>query len=398
MERRILIISGEESGDLHGSLLIRALKRRVPSLRVMGMGGERMRAAGLEGLDSRDVSVVGIAEVLKKFPSIVRNFRYLKRLLDKERFDCVVLIDFPDFNLRFAKEAKKRGVPVVYYISPQVWAWRSGRIDKIAHLVDLLLVVFPFEVELYRGRGVNVEYVGHPLGDIARCELAKDEARALFGLKGDDTVLALLPGSRIEEVSRLLPPMLDAAAIVEKEVGCRLKLLLPAAGSISTEVIEDIRGGRGDVMVLRGRMYEALRAADAAIVASGTATLETALVGTPMVIVYRVSPISYIIGRLMIGVDNIGLPNIVMGKTVVPELIQDEANPRRMAQELQALLCDPKKRDSMLRAFDEIRKKLSPDGATGASERAAAALLGFIGAGSEEVTGMDLAAPGPSGS
>ncbi len=391
MERTILIISGEESGDLHGSLLIKALKRLLPSLRVMGMGGEKMRAAGLEGLDSRDVSVVGIAEVVEKFPQIVRSFRTLKRLLDKERFDCVVLIDFPDFNLRFAKEAGKRGVPVIYYISPQVWAWRRGRIRKIARLVDRMLVVFPFELELYRDAGVDVEYVGHPLGDIARCNLTKEEARKALGIDSRDTVVALLPGSRVDEVRRLLPVMMDAVGIVEKELDCRLRLLLPAARSIGDDVLSGLLSVRRDVRVLRGGMYESLRASDAALVASGTATLETALLGTPMVIVYRMSVISYIIGRLMVGVKNIGLPNIVLGRTVVPELIQGEANARRMAGELAGLLSDHAKREAMASAFGEIRERLSPRASTGAADRAAEAVFRFIESRRSDNTGMDEA-------
>ena len=198
MGRKILIISGEASGDLHGASLIEALKRISPSIEIKGMGGEKMRRAGLEGLDSTRLSVVGIAEVLKKLPAIRAAFKELAKMLERERFDCVVLIDFPDFNLRFAKEARKRNVPVVYYISPQVWAWRSGRIKDVARLVTKMLVIFPFEEELYKKSGVDAAYVGHPLSQIAACGITKAAARAELGLGNDYPVVALLPGSRVE--------------------------------------------------------------------------------------------------------------------------------------------------------------------------------------------------------
>jgi lipid-A-disaccharide synthase len=342
------------------------------------MGGEKMRAAGLEGVDSTPLSVVGIVEVLEKFPKIRRAFGELKDLLYNERFDCVVLIDYPDFNLRFARQAKKRGIPIIYYISPQVWAWRKNRVNEIARLVDKMLVVFPFEVPLYRDAGVDVEYVGHPLADLAVSNMTKARAREVLGINKESVCVSLLPGSRSSEVRRLLGPMLRALGSLEGRLGHKLEVLLPAADTVEDSLLDELlRNSREDIKILRGRMHEALRASDAAVVASGTATLETALIGTPMVIAYRVSLISYLIGRLLIEVDYVGLPNIVAGKKVVPELIQNEATPENIAEELFNILNDKKRRETMVDALSGIRGEL---GGHGAAEKAAAAVYRMISA------------------
>lgn len=374
MGKKIFIISGEESGDLHGASLIKALKERIPGLTVAGMGGERMRRAGLEGPDSREVSVVGLVEVAEKIPAIVRAFRTLKKRLAAGGFDCVVLIDFPEFNLRFARAARKLGVPVVYYISPQVWAWRRGRVKKIARLVDKMLVVFPFEPGIYREEGLDVEYVGHPLVDEARCALTTEEAREELGLSEDGAVVALLPGSRTGEVERMLPVMLSAARTIRKSLG-EATFVLPAASGVEG-LVKELAGEAGvDLRVVSNKMYEALRASDAAAVTSGTATLETALIGTPMVIAYRMSTISYLAGRMLIGVRHIGLPNIVAGKTVVRELIQKDATAGNISAELVALIKDGTKRRRIIEDFRRIRERLG-DG--GAATRAAGAIADFI--------------------
>ncbi len=377
MAKNIFMISGEESGDVHGAALIGALKTLEPDARVYGMGGVRMRQAGLKGLDSNAVSVVGITEVIGRLPVILRALKALKQRLRHEQFDAVVLIDFPDFNLRIAKEAKALHIPVVYYISPQVWAWRRGRLKKIAGLVDKMLVVFPFEERLYLDAGVDVEYVGHPLAEIARCGLTKEEARASLDISTGGPVISLLPGSRPSEVKRLLGPMLAGAEIIEKGLGKKPVFLLQAAGGIEDGFLKGITGERGaGLRVVRGRMYESLRASDAAIVASGTATLETALIGTPMVIVYKVSAVSYRIAKALIGVKHIGLPNIVAGRGIVPELIQNEATAGNIADEVIKILNSKKTIEEMRDSFAGIRKTLFKKGA---SARAAEAILGVIG-------------------
>jgi len=361
--KSIFIVSGEESGDLHGAALMRALKRMIPGLYFSGMGGARMKDEGLFGLDSAEVSVVGIVEVLGKLVKILRSMSALKKDLRGDHFDAVVLIDFPDFNLRLAKEAKRLGIPVIYYISPQVWAWRKGRLDKIARIVDKMLVVFPFEVSLYRQVGVDVEYVGHPLADTARCDLTGEEARAAMSIKEGERAIALLPGSRTGEIKRLLGPMVKAAGLISSRVkGTRF--LLPAARSIDDGLLNRyLKNSTARIDVSRGGMYTALRASDAAIVASGTATLETALIGTPQVIVYRMSPVSYAIARSLVKLPHAGLPNIVAEREIVPELIQSEATPERMASEVLSML-EGSKREAILEGYDEIRRNLGRGGAT----------------------------------
>ncbi|MBI5587581.1 MAG: lipid-A-disaccharide synthase [Deltaproteobacteria bacterium] len=365
----IFIVSGEESGDLHGSSLMAALKRLMPSLKVGGMGGARMREAGLVGLDSGEVSVVGVVEVIEKLPRILRTFKELKKNLLGFQADAVVLIDFPDFNLKFAREVKRLGIPIIYYISPQVWAWRKGRVAKIARLVDKMLVVFPFEEQLYRDAGVDVEYVGHPLADSARLGLSGAEAKKDLGLPPESLCVALLPGSRTGEIKRLLPSMLKAAWLIEKSLGEKKPLfLLPAANSIDDSLLDGyLKDSPAEVKVVRGKMHTALRASKAAIVASGTATLETALIGTPMVIVYRMSPVSYAIAKALIKLPYAGLPNIIAGREVVRELIQGSATPEKMAEEIISMLRDPGKRDSILDSYSFIRKSLKSGAAANAA-------------------------------
>lgn len=376
MDKSILMVSGEESGDLHGAALIRALKKLVPGgLNVAGMGGWRMKEEGLVGLDSREVSVVGVVEVASRLPRILGSMRTLKRQLRGERFDAVVLIDFPDFNLRVAKEARRLGVPVVYYISPQVWAWRKGRLKNIAGLVNKMLVVFPFEYYLYREAGVDVEYVGHPLADTVKCDLTREEARAVLGLGGADRVIALLPGSRTGEVKRLIGPMAGAADRLSGVLDGKTVFLVPAARSIDDGLLgAGLKGAGADIRVVRGRMYEALRASDAAVVASGTATLETALIGTPMVIVYKMASLSYGIAKRLVNLSHAGLPNIVAGREVVPELLQDEATAEGIARKVLSILEAPR-RTEILDGYVQIRKNL---GRGGAAEKAARSIYNLI--------------------
>lgn len=376
MGKTVFIISGEESGDLHGASLIHALKKIDPSLSVHGMGGVRMREAGLVGPDSREVSVVGVVEVLEKLPTLWKTFQKIKSGLAAERPDALVLIDFPDFNLRVAKEAKKLGIPVIYYISPQVWAWRKGRIGKIAELVDRMLVVFPFEVAIYKAAGVDVEYVGHPLSDTVVCPLTRQEARAALGLSDEGPVISILPGSRTGEVRRLLSTMLKAAEQIQKRLVEKPVFLLPAAGSIDDKVLAGfLKETFAEVRVIRGAMYTALRASDAAIVASGTATLETALIGTPMAIVYKMAALSYGIARLLVDVEFVGLPNIVAGRKVVPELIQEKATPESISSEIIDIVLDAGATERIMQGYAEVKEKL---GAGGAADKAALAIFDLI--------------------
>jgi lipid-A-disaccharide synthase len=364
-EKRILIISGEASGDIHGASLIEELKELIPSLKIFGMGGPRMREAGQEGFDAGDMAVVGVAEVVGKLPAILRRFKELKEILDRERIDGVILIDYPDFNLRFAREAKKRGIPVIYYISPQVWAWRKGRVKKIARLVDKMLVVFPFEVPIYEEAGVDVEFVGHPLLDRVSCPLDKNEAKAALGYERTEVIVTLLPGSRKEEAARLLPPMLEGAIEAAEASRWKVRILIPATENIDETLLSSVLEGCPEyVKTVEGQMYTALRASDTAVIASGTATLEAALIGIPMLIVYKLSTLSFMLAKLLVGLEYVGLPNIVSEKPIVPELIQGSVTPANITVELLWLIEGGATTMEMMEGIERIGDVLGKPGAS----------------------------------
>jgi len=368
--KKILIIAGEASGDLHGSNLVKALKEQDPSLDIYGVGSRNMREAGVRMLaDASSISVVGATEVLTHIGAIYGVYAKLKRFLRDERPDLLILIDFPDFNIMTGKAARKLGIPVLYYISPQVWAWRKGRINTIAKLVRSILVVFPFEVDLYRPTGIDVRFVGHPLADVVASKYTREEARSQLGLAQDRRTIAILPGSRRKEIMHLLPDLLRAAGIIRERFP-DVQFALPVAPTLERNFVKRFVDESGvPVTVIDGRVYDVLRASDAAMVTSGTATLETGLMAIPMVIAYRASRITYWIGRLLVSVKNFGLVNIVAGRTVVPELLQDEATPERIAEEIGAIIADPEKHRRITEELVRVRTVL---GEGGASRRAAA--------------------------
>ena len=373
-KKNILIVAGEASGDLHGSKVVEVIRELNPQVRVVGMGGNHLRRAGTEILiDSSHLAVVGITEVLGRLGDLIRAYRKLKDLIRSQEIGLLILIDFPDFNLGLAGIAKDAGVPVLYYISPQVWAWRSGRVQKIVRRVSRMAVIFPFEVALYEEAGLKAEFVGHPLMDtLGQTEdLSPSQEEGWNG----NPLIALLPGSRHKEVKALLPEMARAAQIMTQkwsEVG----FLLALAPTIARRDAEEMLPSSGiRVQVVEGMTYQAIRAADLVWVASGTATLETAILGKPMVIAYQVSPLSYWVGRAMIRVGWIGLANIVAGRTVVPELIQKEARGERIAEETQKILEDEPYRRGMIEGLAEVKQKL---GSPGAAERVARMALEMI--------------------
>lgn len=367
--KKILIISGEASGDMHGANLALELKRQDPSLDIYGVGSRRMREAGVRMIaDASEISVVGATEVLTHIGAIYTVYARLKRFLREERPSLLVLIDFPDFNILIGKAARKLGIPVVYYISPQVWAWRKGRIKTIAGLVKAMIVIFPFEVELYEKAGVDTRFVGHPLVDVVTSAFTREQARQQLGLDPGKRTVALLPGSRRKEIATLLPAMLGAAALIEKEFQ-DVQFVLPIAPTLKVEFVKTFVDASGLlVRLVDGRVYDALKASDAAMVTSGTATLETGLMAVPMVIIYKVSRLSYFIGRMLIDVKHVGLVNIVAGKDVAPELIQDAVTPERIAEGISVLLRDPAHALQVKTELEKIKTKL---GAGGASGRAA---------------------------
>jgi len=364
-----MIVAGEASGDLHGGNLVRAMLQIDPDLSFYGVGGKRMQAAGVELLaDAADMAVVGLTEVAFKLGMILRVMRRLKVSLLEEKPDLVILIDYPDFNLPVARAARKRGIKVLYYISPQVWAWRKGRIETIRKTVDRMVVILPFEEKFYRDAGVDVTFVGHPLLDEVRKKYPRSEALKRFGLREEEITVAILPGSRRSEVAVLLPEMLRACRILMEKIS-PLQFILPIAGTLDPAFVRDILGQFPvRVNVIRDEIYDVIAVSDAAMVASGTATLETALLETPMVVVYKVSGVSYAIGRRFIRVNHISLVNLIAGCAVVPELIQAEANPERIAAEVREIVARRGKAQEMKTALAEIRGKL---GAPGASQRTA---------------------------
>ena len=371
----IMLSAGEASGDLHGGTLCRALRALEPGVRLVGMGGGHMRAAGMDVVvDPTAHAAVGTSEAVGRIPALYRAYRALGARLGSERPRALVLIDFPEFNLRLARRARRAGVPVVYFIPPQLWAWRQGRVRQMARRVSRVLAVFPFELPLYERAGVPVEFVGHPLLDVLPLDLARDEARRRLDADPGHSLIGLLPGSRREEVERLLPPMLEAARRLAADDG-RRRFVIGLAPTVPLEQVQaHLRhAGPGPAIALvQGRTYEVMAAADTLLIASGTATLEAALLGTPMVLCYRVSRTTEIVARLLARVQWIGLPNLVSGRAVVPELIQDQVTGERLAREAARLLEDPVAATAQRAALKELRARL---GEPGVGRRAARAVL-----------------------
>ena len=362
--KTIMIIAGEASGDMHGASLVHEMLKIDSSLKFYGIGGNKLQEAGVKlHAHASEMSVVGITEVIPKLGTILRIMNRMKKSMDEFNPDLVILIDYPDFNLRIAKAAHKRGIKVFYYISPQVWAWRKGRINQIKKSVNKMAVILPFEVETYRQKGFPVNYVGHPLLDLVKTKYSPQEARTKFGLKEGKTTVALLPGSRFSEVNNLLPEMLRAGEILAQHIQ-DIQFLLPLADTVEEKIITDIISGYSlKVNIISGHTYDAISCSDLAIVASGTATLETALLGVPMIIIYKISSLTYFIGKFIVHVKNIGLANIIAGKTIVPELIQEDARGNRIAAEALDILTDAERKQEMIKELAAIRSKLGNPGA-----------------------------------
>ena len=367
--KKVLIVTGEASGDLHASHLVKEMLILQPDLYCYGMGGEKLRTEGTHIVfDIAQLAVMGITEVIRHFGQIYRVFTTLKGLLKNDRPDLVILVDYPDFNLRLAKVAHKYGVPVLYYISPQIWAWRTNRIKQIAQVVKKMIVVFPFERSLYEEAGIDVTFTGHPLLDIVKTTKSKEENIKHFGLDPHKTTIGLLPGSRISEVKKLLPPMIGAAHQLAEQFS-NLQFILPVAPGIQrTEIEKFLRDSKVAISVVDNSIYEVISTAHLVVVASGTATLETALLSKPMVIIYKMSPLSYMIGKKLVKVPYIGMANIMAGKKVVPELIQNEATADNITAKVPHLLTDNHYYQSVCEDLTSIKQEL---GKPGASKRAA---------------------------
>jgi len=369
----VMVVAGEASGDGHGAALCAAIRRLSPGTRVFGMGGARMRAAGAELL--ADVSVraaVGGTEAVSGMPALYRVFRRLRRTLADERPDVLVLVDFPEFNLRLARTARREAIPVVYFVPPQIWAWRRGRIRTMKRLVSLVLAAFPFELPLYRDAGVAVEFVGHPVLDSLDAAPTRATARRALDLAADALVIGLLPGSRRSEVGRMLPLMRDTAARLSARWPAA-RFVVAQAPTVDDDVVRTSIAGAEGIRVVRDATHAVLRASDVVLVTSGTATLEAALLGTPMVVCYKLSRTSELLGRLTLRVPWVSLVNIVLGRGVVPELFERRhVTVDRVVIEAVALVENADARAAQTAAFSELRAAL---GAPGVGERAASLIL-----------------------
>jgi lipid-A-disaccharide synthase len=379
---RILISAGEASGEMYGAQLIEALRRRDSSPTFFGVGGERMRAAGCDTVvDAKDLSVVGITEILSHLPKIYRLFHTLIGEADKCKPDLAIVIDSPAFNWRVAREMKKRGVPVIYYVAPQFWAWRQGRVKLLRKYIDKALVIFPFEEKFYRERGVDATFVGHPLADLQVPTATRSEYATQFRLDSNKNWITLMPGSRVKEVRMNLPTIAEAAAIL----GSKYEFLLPVAPTIEKNLLQNFLERASTGIRLVPESLPALRHSRAGIIASGTATVEAAMMETPFVMVYRVSPLTYLLGRPRIKVPYFAMVNLIAGEKIVPELVQHDFTAKNVVAEVNRILADGPIRENMIAGLRRVKDSLRPQaGATKDSrakhpaDRAAEIVLDFV--------------------
>jgi lipid-A-disaccharide synthase len=406
---QFLLSAGEASGDTYGAQLIDALRQLAHRSTFFGMGGEKMRASGCELLiDAKDVAVVGLVEVVKHLPDIRRRFKHLVAEAARRKPDAAILIDFPDFNLRLARELHHLGIPVFYFVSPQIWAWRTGRVKQIKKYVRKMIVIFPFEQEFYARHGIEVSYVGHPLAYEPPPRISREEFAAQHGLDPKKQWIALLPGSRRKEVRLNLPVMVEVAGLLQKQ-SAEFEFLLPVASTLSQDWLHGQLQAHGlkpqfinaPDAALKGRSSTPALAAEvetkapqthlstnaratlmhsrAAVVASGTATVEAALSGTPFVVVYRLAPLTWLLGRRLVKLDTFAMPNLIAGKKIVPELIQKDFTAQNVARELNAIIPDGPARQQMEAALKMVQQRLhdSPD-AEAPARRAARQILSAL--------------------
>jgi lipid-A-disaccharide synthase len=373
--KRILIIAGETSGDIHGAGLVREINKRQPGLNFFGIGGDNMIKAGVEPIyHIKNMSFLGFFEVLKHLPFVFKVFNKMVDLLEKRKPSLVILIDYPGFNLRFAKKVKKKGIKVFYYISPQIWAWGKNRVKAIARWVDLMVVILPFEEAFYRSEGINVRFVGHPLKDVVRIKQQREDFFKNIDCDPLKPTIGILPGSREQEIQKLLPEMIKACKLLKKNI-TNFQVILGIAPSINTEFYEQFIHEYDNLVFVRSNTYEVMAHSDIVLVASGTATLETALLETPMIVLYKMAPFSYFLGKILIKVRHIALVNIVAGREVVPELLQSKANAEKIALEVYYLLNDRKRMENIKRDLSEVSQKLGEKGATNRAAKSVLSLL-----------------------
>ena len=355
----VMILAGEASGDAHAAEFVRPLRQQQPDMRISGMGGDSMTRAGVElFFDSSIIAVVGLVEVIRHWGDIKRAMAIVRERLEQTHPDLLVLVDYPEFNLKMARHAGSLGIPVLFYISPQVWAWRPKRIHKIGRLIDHMAVIFEFEKKYYEDAGIPVSFVGHPLVDKVKPSANAASQRARLGISDEARVVGLFPGSRRNEITRLLPLMFDTARQMQLRDPL-IRFVLPVASSLNFEEISNqVQASGVDICVTRDEIYDVITCCDAIATCSGTVTLEIALLGVPMCIVYKVSPLSYLIMRRLVTIPHIGLVNIVARQAVVQEYLQADANPENLSGELFRMLDDPQYRVDLSAGLDIVRKNL----------------------------------------
>jgi lipid-A-disaccharide synthase len=370
---KLLLSCGEASGDLYGGALTRELRSLDPAVAVAGLGGPQLAAAGGTLIDDyRELAVTGLTEWIGKLPRYLAAMKKLVAFAQAERPDALVVIDFPDFNFRLARRVKRLGIPVIYYISPQIWAWRPKRLQTIKRIADRVLVIFPFEEDVYRKGGVPVEFVGHPLVDLSTPSAPRDRFLPAHGLRASAPTVAILPGSRPNEVERILPDLVAAAARIRAAVP-DVQFLIARAPHLEDRLFDAVRSADlPAAAIVEGDTDAVLASADVALTASGTATVQTALHDTPMVIVYRLSPMTYRIGRRLVTLDTIGMVNLIAGRKIVPEFVHDAFTPDAVAREAVAMLTDRDRAATIRAGLARVRQQL---GGSGASRRAAEAIL-----------------------
>jgi lipid-A-disaccharide synthase len=364
MSKRVLIVAGEASGDLHGAGLVRELKKLNPGIEYSGVGGSKLKEEGMAILFNIDkLAFMGFYEVLKNLALIRELKNKLFDFIDRNKPDLVILIDYPGFNLRFAKEVKKRNIPVLYYISPQVWAWGKRRVKTISRLVNRMLIFFPFEEKLYKEAGVNVNFIGHPLLDLVKPSFSKTDFRNRLKIREGETLIGVLPGSRWQEIESILPPMLRSCSILKQRLK-NLKIAVGLAPAIEINKIElFLKKPNPEVQLLKDSTYDLMSHSDLLLVTSGTATLESAISGTPLIILYRTSFLTYFIARLMVKIPFIGMVNIVAGEKIVPEFIQFQIKPRKIAEEMEKILKNKEEYERIKIKLSQVKDRLGQRGA-----------------------------------
>ena len=373
---KIMLSAGEASGDLHGANLAEALKVVDPQVELIGMGGEQMRKAGVRIVyDIKNLGVIGIGEIIKKIPFFYKLRTFLVNTMKEEKPDALVCIDYPGFNMKLIEKAKEAGIPVIYYILPTIWAWHKSRGNVIAEYTDLAVSLFPFEAEMYKKMGTNVVYGGHPLLDTVKPSMSKDEAYSFFGLQQGKKTVLFMPGSRVQEVQSLYGKMLAAGKLLQDKVE-GLQFMVPKASTIDRHMLEEAaREANLEVHIGEERVYDMMNIADAAICASGTATLETALMGVPTLLVYRVNALTYWLSKILVHLDSIGLPNIISGHRIMPELWQDEVTPENIEAAVLPWLVDAAAAEEARHLMAGVRCQM---GEAGAVRRTAEIISEFV--------------------